>query len=72
MKLIRSDPTNNMHRFYEVHVQSTLLDRHSVVITWGSMKSRYHRVRLIKTETKEEAEKIVERILEQKIKKGYQ
>lgn len=71
MKLTRIDPHKNMHRFYEVHVQSTLLDNHVIVCTWGSIKNQYHRIRTIKTETKEEAEKVLERIIEQKTKKGY-
>jgi len=71
MKLTRTDPQKNMHRFYEVHVQSTLFDSHTVVCTWGSIKNQYHRVTMIKTETKEEAEKITEQIIEQKTKNGY-
>lgn len=71
MKLIRIDPNKNMYRFYEVHVQSTLFDQHSVVCTWGSIKSRYHRVRMIKTETPEEAKKFADQIIQQKTKKGY-
>lgn len=71
MKLIRIDPNKNMYRFYEVHAQSTLLDQHSVVCTWGSFKSRYHRVRMIKTETNEEAEKIAQQIIKIKTKRGY-
>jgi predicted DNA-binding WGR domain protein len=64
-------PEQKMARFYEVHVQSTLLDSHAVVCTWGSIKNGYHRVRMIKTQTKEEAEKIADRIIRQKTKKGY-
>jgi len=64
-------PEQKMARFYEVHVQSTLLDSHAVVCTWGSIKNGSHRVRMIKTQSKEEAEKIAERIIRQKTKKGY-
>lgn len=71
MKLTYIDAEKNMHRFYEAHVQSTLLDSHAVICTWGSVKSQYHRIRMIKTETKEEAEKIAKRIIQQKTKKGY-
>lgn len=71
MKLTRIDPQKNMHRFYEVHVQSTLLDSHAVVCIWGSIKNQYHRVRMIKTGSKEEADKIAKQIIELKSKKGY-
>jgi len=64
-------PEQKMARFYEVHVQSTLLDSHAVICTWGSMKNGAHRVRMIKTQTKEEAEQIAERIIQQKVKRGY-
>lgn len=64
-------PEQKMARFYEVHVQSTLLDNHAVVCTWGSIKNGYHRVRMIKTQSIVEAEKIAERIIRQKTKKGY-
>lgn len=64
-------PEQKMARFYEVHVQSTLLDSHAVVCTWGSIKNGSHRVRMIKTQSKDEAEKIAERIIRQKTKKGY-
>jgi predicted DNA-binding WGR domain protein len=71
MLLYKVVPKQKMARFYEVHVQSTLLDSHAVVCTWGSIKNGAHRVRMIKTQTKEEAEKIAERIIRQKTKKGY-
>ena len=71
MLLHKIIPEQKMARFYEVHVQSTLLDSHAVVCTWGSIKNGAHRVRMIKTQTKEEAEKIAERIVRQKTKKGY-
>ena len=71
MKLTRIDPHKNMHRFYEVHVQSTLLDSHAVVCTWGSVKNLYQRVRIIKTESQEEAEKLEGEITGRKKKQGY-
>lgn len=71
MKLTRIDPQKNMHRFYEVHVQSTLLDSHAVVCTWGSIKNQYHRVRMIQALSREEAEKIADQVIDQKTKKGY-
>ena len=60
-----------MHRFYEVHVQSTLLDSHAVVCIWGSIKNQYHRVRMIKALSREEAEIIADQVIDQKTKKGY-
>ena len=71
MLMIKVVPEEKMARFYEVHVQSTLLDSHAVVCTWGSIKNGYHRVRMIKTQSVDEAEKIAERIIQQKTKKGY-
>ena len=71
MLMIKFVPEQKMARFYEVHVQSTLLDSHAVVCTWGSIKNGYHRVRMIKTQSIDEAEKIAERIIQQKTKKGY-
>ena len=64
-------PEQKMSRFYEVHVQSTLLDSHAVVCTWGSIKNGYHRVRMIKTQSIDEAEKIAQQIIRQKTRKGY-
>ena len=71
MLMLKVVPEQKMARFYEVHVQPTLLDSHAVVCTWGSIKNGYHRVRMIKTHSIDEAEKIAERIIQQKTKKGY-
>lgn len=71
MLMVKVVPEQRMARFYEVHVQSTLLDSHAVVCTWGSIKNGYHRVRMIKTQSIDEAEKIVQRIIRQKTRKGY-
>lgn len=71
MLLLKIVPEQKMARFYEVHVQSTLLDNHAVVCTWGSIKNGYHRMRMIKTQSIDEAEKIAQRIIQQKTKKGY-
>ena len=71
MLMLKVVPKQKMARFYEVHVQSTLLDSHAVVCTWGSIKNGYHRVRMIKTQSIDEAEKIAEQIIQKKTKKGY-
>ena len=71
MLMLKVIPEQKMARFYEVHVQSTLLDSHAVVCTWGSIKNGYHRVRMIKTQSIDEAEKIAQRIIHQKTRKGY-
>jgi predicted DNA-binding WGR domain protein len=71
MLMVKVVPEQRMARFYEVHVQSTLLDSHAVICTWGSIKNGYHRVRTIKTQSIDEAEKIAERIIQLKTKKGY-
>lgn len=72
MLMLKVVPEQKMARFYEVHVQSTLLDSHAVVCTWGSIKNGYHRVRMIKTQSIDEAEKIVNESFSRKQKKGMQ
>lgn len=71
MLMVKVVPEQKMARFYEVHVQSTLLDGHAVVCTWGSVQSSYQRMRVIQTQSVKEAEKIAEGIIQQKTKKGY-
>jgi predicted DNA-binding WGR domain protein len=71
MLMFKIVPEQKIARFYEVHVQSTLLDSHAVVCTWGSIKNGYHQVRMIKTQSVDEAEKIAQQIIQQKTKKGY-
>lgn len=71
MRLIRNDPDRNIHRWYVVGVQSTLLDAWAVVCGWGSTRSRYERWRSIPCEDEAQARQLAERITRRKIRRGY-
>ena len=69
--LIRIDPDKHMDRRYSVAVQATLLDPVAVVCVWGSRRSGYQRLRVLPAESVEEAAAVFERIVRQKVRRGY-
>lgn len=71
MRMVRVDPTKRMFRYYEVSVQSTLLDEHAIICVWGSLKSRYQKIRILKALSPEQAQETAKKIVSRKQKKGY-
>lgn len=69
--LIRVDPDKHMDRRYSVAVQPTLLDPVAVVCVWGSRRSGYQRLRVLPAESVAEAAAVFERIVRQKVRRGY-
>jgi hypothetical protein len=59
-----------MNRWYKVTVQATLFDPWVVICEWGSRSNTYLRVRLLPTNSLEEATSLAERIIIRKIKQG--
>jgi predicted DNA-binding WGR domain protein len=70
-RLIRTEPENNMDRWYFVGVQPTLLDPWAVVCAWGNRRTRYMRVRLLPAESLKVAKEIAAGIVAQKVRRGY-
>jgi predicted DNA-binding WGR domain protein len=71
MRLIRVDPARNIHRWYVVGVQATLLDTWAVVCGWGSLRTRYERWRIIPCASAEEAQGRMAQIVAAKQRRGY-
>ena len=69
--LIRVDLEKHMDRHYSVAIQPTLLDPVAVVCVWGSRRSRYQRVQVHPMATREDAQKVAEKIVRGKIRRGY-
>jgi predicted DNA-binding WGR domain protein len=69
--LRRVDPLKCMHRWYSVHVQSTLLDNWSVVCTWGSLRSNFQRQRAIPCNSEVDANQKAQQIVDRKLRRGY-
>ncbi|MBN2147992.1 MAG: WGR domain-containing protein [Anaerolineales bacterium] len=72
MLLIRIDPAKHIDRWYIVLVQPTLLDRWAVVCAWGNRRNNYQRWRYLLAESKEAAEELAVRVVQRKLRKGYQ
>jgi hypothetical protein len=69
--LIKIEPGKHMYRWYSIGIQSTLVDRLAVIYGWGSLKSPFQQWRTIPAGSQEEAEKIVNEIIQVRLKKGY-
>ena len=69
--LIRVDLEKHMDRRYSVAIQPTLLDPVAVVCFWGSRRSSYQRMQVHPAATQEEAQKVAEKIVRGKIRRGY-
>jgi len=68
----RVDPEEDMDRWYMVFVQATLLDSVAVVCAWGSRRTAYHQLRVRPASSTEEALTTAKKIVQQKVKRGYQ
>ncbi len=69
--LVKVDPEKRMYRWYAIGIQTTLIDGIAVIYGWGSLKSTFQQWRTIHVRSQKEAEMIVKRILEKRLKKGY-
>ena len=69
--LVMINPEKHMYRWYSIGIQNTLVDGLAVVFGWGSLKSTFQQWRMIKVQSQEEAERIVARMLEKKLERGY-
>ena len=57
--LQRIDPQKCMYRWYSIRVQPTLINRWSVVCSWGSLQSNFQRQKAISCDSQRDANPIV-------------
>jgi len=69
--LIKVDPGKHMYRWYSVGIQGTLVDGITVIYGWGSLKSAFQQWRTVPAISKIEAERLVNKMLEKRLRKGY-
>jgi len=65
------DPQKCMYRWYSLRVQPTLFDRWSVVCSWGSLRSNFQQQRALPCENVMDANRIVQQIVDRKLRRGY-
>jgi len=70
--LNRINPDENVNRWYLVSVQATLFHPCALVVAWGRRDNDFQRWRVIPIENHEQAQKLVNRIVSKKVKRGYQ
>jgi predicted DNA-binding WGR domain protein len=70
--LTKVDPDENINRWYLVFVQATLLDPMAVTCMWGSRETTWQQIRVIPAPNLCEAERLAEKIVRQKLKRGYE
>ena len=66
------EPTKNQNRWYMVSVQSTLFHSCAVVVAWGRRDNDFQQWRVIPVASMVQANQVAEKIVERKIKRGYQ
>lgn len=69
--LVRIQPEKRCWRWYSIRLQATLLEPLAVVCGWGSLRSRYARWRIIPCADRTEAERLAQRLLRSKLRRGY-
>ncbi|MFZ6028543.1 MAG: WGR domain-containing protein [Chloroflexota bacterium] len=69
--LKRLDPTENVNRWYLVSIQPTLFHPCAVIVAWGRCDNDFQRWRAIPVEDQAQAERLAERIVSRKIRRGY-
>ena len=69
--LIKINPGKHMYRWYSVGIQETLVDGIAVIYGWGSLKSAFQQWRTVPVDSQKEAEKIVRKMVNTKLEKGY-
>ena len=66
------DPAENMMRWYLVSVQATLFHPCAIIVAWGRRDNDFQQWRVIPVESMVQANQVAEKIVERKIKRGYQ
>jgi len=66
------DPVENQNRWYMVSVQATLFCPCSVVVAWGRRDNDFQQWRVIPVESRAQADQVAAKIVDSKIKRGYQ
>jgi predicted DNA-binding WGR domain protein len=66
------EPTENQNRWYLVSVQATLFHPCAVIIAWGRRDNDFQQWRVIPVESRAQADQVAAKIVERKIKRGYQ
>ena len=66
------EPTENQNRWYLVSVQATLFHSCAVVVAWGRRDNDFQQWRVIPVASMVQANQVAEKIVERKIKRGYQ
>ena len=69
--LYRTDPAQNMWRWYFVYVQATLFNEYAVICGWGRRGTDQARWRIFPVENQVQADELAQRIVDTKIKRGY-
>lgn len=69
--LTRTDLEQNMDRIYIVAIQPTLLHEHAVTCSWGRRGTPQQQQKIIPAESAEAAHELAQKIVSQKIKRGY-
>lgn len=70
--LSRTNPSENLYRWYAIGIQSTLLDESAVVCGWGRLGGHYQRWRIIPIASEQEADRAAAVLLRHKLQHGYQ
>ncbi len=66
------DATDNLNRWYLVSIQATLFFPCAVVIAWGRRDNDFQQWRAIPVDTSEQAQELASRIVNKKLRRGYQ
>jgi len=66
------EPAENRNRWYLVSVQATLFQPCAVIVAWGRRDNDFQRWRVIPVESGAQANQLAAKIVERKIKRGYQ
>lgn len=70
--LKRVNPEQHMNRWYLVTIQPTLLEPLAVICAWGSRETNAQRVQVFPQESPEDAEAMAEKIVQAKLRRGYE
>jgi len=66
------EPAENQNRWYMVSVQATLFHPCAVVVAWGRRDNDFQQWRVIPVESRAKADQVAAKIVERKIRRGYQ
>jgi predicted DNA-binding WGR domain protein len=69
--LKRVDPEEHMDRWYMVFVQATLFEPVAVICAWGNRRNSYQQLRVLPAQSEGEAFTLAQKIVEQKLARGY-